>query len=611
MATPHVASAKRGAERDREPAELLGSKCWHEEERQLDDRRHDVLAQPAELRGLLACAVQTREPLAELDLGAIWRRRAIKRGRHAALRASAPSRSDATDSRSGDARASGTSPRQDAGDVEGAEDPDGARVGSSSCRGSSNRRLFLSLPHEQPAGIRPSPQRAAAKYRGPGRGSRLTLSSMAARALPAALSAVAALAFAAPAHGGWMPARAVPGSGRDVMAFPALGTGGSGRVVVGWVDDGGGSRGVRHPVVAVRVSVRRAGGGFETRTLARGRDLAAQGVTAVVDRRGEVTVAWIDARPDGHRTVRAAYRTTNGHWSAVQAIGFSSAFAYAVPRLAVAPDGRVLLSYVAGVRAAPGIGVAWRQPGHRFGALRGVGRLRIFDPVPAFDPAGRAYVSGIAQCDDEAASHGVVRLTAPGGRRFGAPVTVTPAPATELRLRVLGAGRAVAAWVGAGCSTTELLAGPIEAATMNGSTVGTRQTVYAPAGRGLVLSGASGAGAEASWTTFPPNAPGGAIFAARMTNGTFGSAAAPPGAWAAVGSDPHGDQVVLQRRPESSGPPDAAGARPAGSDVVDPAPLPAGGWVVAAGSGYGAGRALAVASFTGGALRVAAWTPSH
>ena len=393
------------------------------------------------------------------------------------------------------------------------------------------------------------------------------------------------------------------------VGFPALAVGGGGRVVVGWVDDGGAGRGVRHPVAAVRVSVRRANGSFETRTLARRRDLAARGLTVAVNRRGEVTVAWIDALPRGHRTVRAAYRTLDGHWSAVQAIGFSSAFSYAVPRLAVAPGGRVLVSYVAGVRAAPGIGVAWRQPGHRFGALRGVGRLGLFDPVPAFDPVGRAYVSGIAQCDDESRSRGVVRLTTPAGRRFGPPITVTPAPATELRLGVTGAGRAVAVWVGAGCSTTELLGGPIEAASLTGSTVGQRQTVYTPAGRGLVLSGAFGGGAEASWTTFPSNAPGGAIFAARLTNGTFGPAAAPPGAWVAVESNAAADQVVFQRRPENYGPPDAVGARPAGSDVIDPAPLPARGWAVAAGSGYGAARALAVASFTTGALRVASWSP--
>jgi hypothetical protein len=261
---------------------------------------------------------------------------------------------------------------------------------------------------------------------------------MAARALVALVSATVALAFAASASASWTSTRAVPGTAGDQMAvgFAALAVGGGGRVVVGWVDDGGAGRGVRHPVVAVRVSVRRADGSFDTRTLARRRDLAARWLTVAVDRRGEVTVAWIEALPRGHRTVRAAYRTLDGHWSAVQAIGFSSAFSYAVPRLAVAPDGRVLVSYVAGVRAAPGIGVAWRQPGHRFGALRGVRRLGLFDPVPAF---GRAYISGIAQSDDESRSRGVVRLTTPAvaaGSGYGAPRALAVAGFTTGALRV-------------------------------------------------------------------------------------------------------------------------------------------------------------------------------
>jgi hypothetical protein len=433
---------------------------------------------------------------------------------------------------------------------------------------------------------------------------------MTARAPLALLGAAAALACASSASAEWTPAQVVPRSGGGATGFPALAVGGSGRVAVGWVDDGGGASGIRHPVGAVRVAVRRADGRFETHTLARRRDLAAHGPAVAVDRRGEVTVAWIDAVAGGRRTVRAAYRTAKGHWSAPQVIGFSSSFFYAVPRLAVAPEGRVLLSFVAHVRRAPGVGVAWRRPGHRFGALHGVGRLRIFDPVPAFDSAGRAYVSGIAQCDDESASHGVVRMTAPGGHRFGPPITVAPAPATELRLRVIASGRAVAVWAGAGCSTTELLAGPIEAAALIGSTVVNRQTVYAAPGRGVVLSGASAGGAEASWTAFPPNAPGGAILGARMAQGAFGNAVGPTGGWVAVESDVAGDQVVLQRRPEDFGPPDGAGARPAGSELVEPGPLPAGGWVVGAGSGQGAARALAVASFTAGALRVASWEPS-
>jgi hypothetical protein len=107
---------------------------------------------------------------------------------------------------------------------------------------------------------------------------------MAARALVALVSAVVALAFAASASAGWALRRAVPGAGGDTMAigFPALAVGGGGRAAVGWVDDGGAGRRVRHPAVAVRVSFRRADGTFETRTLSRRRDLAARGLTSLL-----------------------------------------------------------------------------------------------------------------------------------------------------------------------------------------------------------------------------------------------------------------------------------------------------------------------------------------
>jgi hypothetical protein len=423
------------------------------------------------------------------------------------------------------------------------------------------------------------------------------------------LAAGVTLVSAGPACAAWTPAQTVPGVRTATLYATAVAVGGPGQVAVAWVDDGGASNGVRHAIVAVRVAVRRSDGGFATRTLTRRRDLAVQGLTAVMDARGELAMAWIDALPRGHRTVRAALRTATGRWSAVQPIGFSSAFFYAVPRLAVAPNGRVLLSYVAGVRGAPGVGVAWRQPGRRFGVLHGVGRLRIFDPVPAFDGAGRAFLSGIAQCDDESASHGVVRTTVPGGSRFGPPLTVAPAPATELRLRISGAATAVASWVGAGCSTTELLAGPIYARTITGTDVAGTQQVDGRAGRGLVLSGAAAGGAEASWTAFPASAPAGAVFAARMPGGgAFGPAAVPVDGWTALTSDPTGDQLVEMRRPENNGPPDAVGARPAGSLVVQQAPLAGPAPFVAAASGYGR-RSLAAASTADGALRVSTWAP--
>jgi hypothetical protein len=428
--------------------------------------------------------------------------------------------------------------------------------------------------------------------------------------LPLALLALGAMVLsAATARGSWSEAQVVPGARTATLVSTALAVDGRGTTAVAWVDDGGATNGKRHTTTAVRVAVRRAGAGFSVRTLARRRDLAVQGLNAAMDARGELTVAWIDAVPRAHRTVRSAFRTSTGRWSAVQAVGFSSAFAYAVPRLAVAPDRRVLLSYVAGVRVAPGVGVAWRRPGHRFGAVQGVGRLRIFDPVPAFDPAGRAYLSGIAQCDDESRSHGVVRLTAPRGRRFGAPITVTPAPATELHLRLTGPGTAVAGWVGAGCSTTELLSGAILAARMQGQTVTNRQVVYQGVGRGLALIGAPAAGVDATWTAFPASAPGGALLAARTNaSGAFSAPLVPTDGWYPVVADDSGDQIVATSKPEAYGQPGSVGARSATASAIEPSPLPGPAWFSSAASPAGT-RALAAVSAAGGALRVATWTP--
>jgi len=415
---------------------------------------------------------------------------------------------------------------------------------------------------------------------------------------------------AATAQAGWSPAQTVPGARAATLTSTALAVDGRGTTAVAWVDDGGASNGRRHATTAIRVAVGRAGGSFSVRTLVRRRDLAVQGLTTTMDARGELTVAWIDALPHGHRTVRAAFRTSAGRWSRVQAVGFSSAFAYAVPRLAVAPDRRVLLSYVAGVRAAPGVGVAWRRPGHRFAAVQGVGRLRIFDPVPAFDPAGHAYLSGIAECDNESRSHGVVRMTAPHGRRFGAPITVAPAPATELRLRMTGPGTAVAAWVGAGCSTTELLSGAILVAQVQGNAVTNRQVVYQAIGRGLALTGGPASGVDATWTAFPASAPGGALLLAQANaSGAFGAPGVPADGWYPVVADDAGDQVVAMSRPEGYGQSGAVGARPAGTSTVEPSPLPGPAWFSSTAS-PAVTRALAAASAAGGALRVATWTPA-
>ncbi len=188
-------------------------------------------------------------------------------------------------------------------------------------------------------------------------------------------------------------------------------------------------------VTSVRAAV-----GARGHTLLRSRNRAVTGLTVVVSDRGEATVAWMEQRLTGGAragpiVLRAAFRTRTGRWSPAQRVSRAGTFADAQPRLAVAPDGTVALTLNAGIEAAPGVAVAWRSAGHRFGRLRPVaatGDDVLFEPTLTFDARGRGRLAGIAGCGS-AASHGVL-LTASGPRRpFRGPRTIAAAPATHLR----------------------------------------------------------------------------------------------------------------------------------------------------------------------------------
>jgi hypothetical protein len=357
----------------------------------------------------------------------------------------------------------------------------------------------------------------------------------------------------------------------------------------------------------VRTAVRRGrSGSWSAHLLRSARNLRAAGLALTVAPSGEVTVAWIEQLNGSHRTVRAAYRVPAGRWSTAPTVGLATPFAYAHPRLAVAADGTVALAYNAGVRAAPGMAAAWRRSGHGFGPIGAVPGGQLSEPTLVFDAAGTAFLAGTASCNNESQSHGVV-LTAPARtHRFGRPLTITGRPVTEVRFLVTGTGRGLAAWLRAGCSTTELLGGPVGAARVRTSGAAKPVVVSAQQGNGLQLTGGA-TGVDLTWSNaiFTPSGIG-LILAHGTTNAVFEAPHAPTGGWIPIAADAAGDQV-LQTATANGRPPLALAARPAGSATTKSSPLRGPAWWTAAGSQTG--RTLIAATSITGTLRVATWTP--
>lgn len=426
-----------------------------------------------------------------------------------------------------------------------------------------------------------------------------------ARLLSGSLLALAVLP--ASAHAAWSPAATIPGTAG--ASQPVLAVDGRGDVALA-------STAGTRTTTDVRVAVRRAGTAtFSRRTVFHVGNTLIRGLTLTMDRRGRVTVAWIDQpRRGGHRTVRAVWRSASGRWSDVQSIGRSSSFLYALPRLVAAPDGTVVLTYNAGVRAAPGVGAAWRDASGRFGALQAVaGRKVLMEPVLRADAAGRILLAGTRDCD-RSSSAGVVHTATARGRRFGTARIVAPAPARRMQLVLDGHGTPVASWLSGMCSTTEDLAGTPRAAVLRGTSPTAPVRLDAAAGINLVLAGAA-RGAEASWTTYPADRPGPLLLAARIAaDGSAAPAAPPADAWVPVASDGAGDQLVRKADSLDTAV-DALGARAAGATAITAAPFSAVGFPwTATGAGAGDGRALAAfaPSDVGASrpsLRVAVWRP--
>ncbi len=327
------------------------------------------------------------------------------------------------------------------------------------------------------------------------------------------------------------------------------------------------------------------------------------GVALVLAPSGEPTVAWVEQAGHGHREVRAAYRTPSGRWSTVQAVGDATPLAYAYPRLAVAANGTVALVYNAGVRATPGMAVAWRRPGRPFGRIAAVPGGRLSEPTLAFDRTGTAFLAGTASCDNESQSHGVVLTASASSHRFGRPRTITPRPATELRFVVTGAGRGLASWIGAGCSTTELLPGSINVRPVGLSSAGFVRMLAPAYANDLQMVAAPG-GADLTWTGVNSFA----LLVAHVSSaGVSSTPGTPADGWVPIGADAAGDQVLQSAVAQNVGQPRATAARAAGSTTAALSPIAGPAWWIAGGSTTG--HALIVATTITGALRVATWTP--
>jgi hypothetical protein len=371
----------------------------------------------------------------------------------------------------------------------------------------------------------------------------------------------------------------------------------------------------------LRVAVRRGlTGGFATATLLRRVNRGIGGLSVAIDARGEATVAWVERAvtrglEHGHIALRAAFRPPRGRWSSVRTISYLSPYRYAFPRLAAAPDGRVVLVFNAGVKRAPGVAAAWRRPGRWFGAIQDLNtgarpRGYFFDLQALFDASGKAYVSGVRDCDTPR-SAGVLMTSPPGTTRFAATRLVAPAPVRDLHFALTATGRGELAWLAVSCSTTEYYSGPVHAAAVRGGSADSPAVVSDVAGFGIWLAGGPNGAAEAAWTSWPPRMPNGVILAARSNAaGTFAAPFSPSDGVVALAADARGNQLVGAVQTAAagvSGFPSVVGVRtPDGA--VSAAPLTTTNITgIGTAMPQGAGIAVAVPTRTG--IRLTSWRP--
>ena len=413
--------------------------------------------------------------------------------------------------------------------------------------------------------------------------------------LPAGLAAaLVALTGATGAEARWSAPQSVPAP----RAGPtAVGVNSGGDAAVAWATRSSSFR------TSVYVAVRRNGDRPRRHRVWSSRRYRTADISVVIDRRRRVTVAWAGTRRGAQRqTLRAAYSTSGGRWSRVRVVGHAAILENLppdrFPRLAVARDGRVLLAW----DQAGGPRVVWRSPGRPFGKprrLSGAPRSPI-GPIPAFDAAGSAYISG--KCS------GSVFRTRPDRRRFGRPIAVAPGGALDFTLALSGRGQGLAGWIDGACTTSEGAGdtpGPVFASLLRDG------TFQAP----VSLSPAGTAAYRATAVADPIG--GGIVSWGDPQLGTFSAIVLRAGRLeetarlitdgvVPVAADAGGNQVFTRAVPF---PPPALPSvfyvRPVAGGADEPAPVQSGEYAVAVPTGSG----VALAWATGRRVNLSVWRP--
>ncbi len=442
-----------------------------------------------------------------------------------------------------------------------------------------------------------------------------------------ALTAAVALVFlacAADALAGWSAPRVLSRAHYSAVAIPVVAVDARGDAAVAWETVGSWpkqSHGRRcspsptrrscFPVSSIHLAVRSASGQLLTRTLWSSR-INPTIVLSVVLGHGEATLAWGFAEPAADvETVRVAYGPLNGRWAPSRAIGSfwgPTPFLH-YPQLAIAADGEVTAAWNGCSSEASGGGysfrprggvVAWRAPGHGFGAAQRVAAAPL-GAAPQFDTRGTAYL--------DSSCSGRILIAQAHSHRFRRSVVLAAGPVLSLTLSLAGPGQGLAAWIAGSCSYDEAVGstpGPVLMSVLHAGAFAKPQMLSSASTQALYSNVvAVSTGGTASWL-----AAGGPLGFTESTlqiaaDGVPGPTQQANNEVIALTADGGGD-VVLSGARGFGRPPNVVLVRPVGGGADQPSPVGSGELAAAT----PIGRAVALAAYAGPAtLEVSVWRP--